>query len=48
MFAKTLMCSWIGTLGLAAGAFCQTYVPISVDGEATPSSINKKGEIAGS
>jgi len=42
MFAERLLCSWIGVLGLAAGAFCQTYVQIAVDGEATPSSINKR------
>jgi hypothetical protein len=24
MFAARLICSWIGALGLAAGAFCQT------------------------
>jgi hypothetical protein len=25
MFAKTLMCSWIGALVLTSGAFCQTF-----------------------
>jgi hypothetical protein len=35
------------TLGLAAGAFCQTYVPFFVDGGTFPSSINEKGAIAG-
>jgi hypothetical protein len=47
MFAARFVCSWIGAFGLAAGAFCQTYVPFSVDGGAFPSSINEKGEIAG-
>ena len=31
MFAKRLICWWIGALGLAAGAFCQTYLQFSVD-----------------
>jgi hypothetical protein len=31
MFAERLICSWIGAFGLAAGAFCQTYVQFSVD-----------------
>jgi hypothetical protein len=48
MFAERLICSWIGALCLAAGAFCQTYVQISVDASTSPMSINKKGEIAGS
>ena len=26
MFARRLICWWIGALGLATGAFCQTYV----------------------
>ena len=47
MFAQRLICAWIGALGLAAGAFCQTYVLISVDRNTFPSSINEKGEIAG-
>jgi hypothetical protein len=47
MFAERLICSWIGALGLAAGAFCQTYVQFSVDAGTGPSSINEKGEIAG-
>jgi hypothetical protein len=34
-------------LGLAAGAFCQTYAPFSVDTATVPASTNKKGEIAG-
>jgi uncharacterized membrane protein len=45
MFAARLICA----LSLATGAFCQTYVEISVhDYNTTPFSINKKGEIAGS
>jgi uncharacterized membrane protein len=47
MFAERLICSWIVALGLAAGAFCQTDVDFSIDGGATPTSINEKGEIAG-
>jgi hypothetical protein len=47
MFAERLICSWIGALGLVTGAFCQTYVQISVDGGTFPSSVNEKGEIAG-
>ena len=47
MFAERLVCSWIGAFGLAAGAFCQTYVQISVDRSLIPESINEKGEIAG-
>ena len=47
MFAKRLVCSWIGALGLAAGAFSQTYVRFSVDNATIPKSINEKGEIAG-
>jgi hypothetical protein len=47
MFAGRLICSWIGALGLAAGAFCQTYVQFSIDGGPFPQSINEKGEIAG-
>jgi hypothetical protein len=46
MFAGRLICSWIGALGLAAGAFCQTYVQFSIDGGPSPTSINNKGEIA--
>jgi hypothetical protein len=34
-------------LGLAAGAFCQTYDQFSVDKDTIPGSINEKGEIAG-
>jgi hypothetical protein len=33
MVAERLICWWIGALGLARGAFCQTFVPIL----ATPS-----------
>jgi hypothetical protein len=47
MFAERLICSWIGALVLASGALCQTYVQFSVDGDTGPTSINKKGEIAG-
>ena len=46
MFAARLICSWIGALGLAAGAFCQTYVQFSIDGGPIPRSINEKGEIS--
>jgi len=47
MFATRLLCSWIGALALAAGAFCQSYVPISVDQGTQANSINEKGKIAG-
>ena len=47
MFAERLICSWIGAFGLAAGAFCQTYVQFSIDAGPIPGSINQKGEIAG-
>jgi hypothetical protein len=49
MFAARLVCSWIGALGLAAGAFCQTYVPFSLGQFTTPLplGINEKGEVAG-
>jgi hypothetical protein len=49
MFAQRLICSWIGAVGLASGAFCQIYVQFSViEGTTTaPRSINEKGEIAG-
>ena len=47
MFAKRLICSWIGALGLAAGAFCQTYVQFSVDAGTFAQSINKKGATTG-
>ena len=30
VFAQNLICSWVGALGLAAGAFCQTYVQVSL------------------
>jgi hypothetical protein len=43
MFAARLICA----LGLAAGAFCQTYVQFSVDQSTFPQSINENGEIAG-
>ena len=33
----------VGALGLAAGAFCQTYAPFSVDTATVPASTNKKG-----
>src|SRR6516225_10810928 len=50
MFAARLTCSWIGTLILTSGAFCQTYVGISpVPGYDTyPYSINEAGVVAGS
>jgi hypothetical protein len=48
MSAERLLCSWIGALGLAVGAFCQTYVQFSIDGGPFSTSINEKGEIAGS
>src|SRR5215813_1712040 len=32
----------VGALGLAAGAFCQTYVPFSVDTATVPASTNKR------
>src|SRR5215472_8778311 len=50
MFAGRLVCGWIVVSGLAAGAFCQSYIQFSVvEGEPTsPNSINQKGEIAGS
>src|SRR5215469_7541504 len=48
MFAERLICSCIGALGLAACAFCQTYVQFSIDAGPIPGSINQKGEIAGS
>src|SRR5215469_15287743 len=54
MFAERLICSWIGAFGLAAGAFCQSYVRIEIPQspempvKATfPNSINEKGDIAG-
>jgi len=47
MFAERLICSWIGAFGLAAGAFCQTYVQFSIDAGPIPGSINQNGEIAG-
>ena len=47
MFAERLICSWIGALGVAAGAFCQTYVQFSVDDGTSPYSLNEKGKIAG-
>jgi hypothetical protein len=49
MFAARLICSWIGALGLAAGAFCQTYVQFpEIEGTTTvASSINENGEIVG-
>src|SRR5215472_15794442 len=50
MFAERLICSWIGALALAGGAFCQTYVGISaIPGYDTyPYSINAAGVVAGS
>jgi hypothetical protein len=48
MISERLIRSWIGAFGLASGAFCQTYVQISVGASTTPTSINEKGEIAGS
>jgi hypothetical protein len=47
MFAEELVCSRIGAFGLAAGAFCQTYVQFSIDNGTIPGSINEKGAIAG-
>ena len=48
MFAERLICSWIGGLGLAAGAFCQTYVQFSADQRPTiPVSINSEGAVTG-
>jgi hypothetical protein len=49
MFAAKLMCSWIGAFVPVAGAFCQTYVKISVDLVTTtvPTGINAEGEIVG-
>ena len=47
MFAERLICLWIGAFGLAAGAFCQTYIQFSIDAGPIPGSINEKGEIAG-
>jgi hypothetical protein len=47
MFAERFICSWIGAFGLAAGAFCQTYVQFSIDRGIIQTSINKKGQIAG-
>jgi hypothetical protein len=52
MFAQRIMCSWIGAFGLAAGAFCQSYVQLSIatvghNTFTSPASINRKGEIAG-
>jgi hypothetical protein len=47
MFAERLICSWIGALGVAAGAFCQTYVQSSVDDGTSLYSLNEKGKIAG-
>ena len=46
MFAQRLICSWIGTLALAAG---QTYVQFpEIEGTTTvASSINENGEIVG-
>jgi hypothetical protein len=45
MFAERLICSWIGALGLAAGAFCQTYVQLSPGSNNFVTGINQKGEI---
>src|SRR6516225_913839 len=49
MFAERIMFAWIGALGLAAGAFCQTDLPIGLGIAETqfPNSINEHGEIAG-
>jgi hypothetical protein len=57
MFAERLICSWIGAFGLVAGAFCQTYVQILVDGSIDAQcgtgcvtnafSINNAGTVAG-
>src|SRR6516162_7670940 len=54
MFAARLICSWIGAFGLAAGAYCQTYVQINLCGIAPacapyvrPMIINNAGTIAG-
>jgi hypothetical protein len=47
MFARRLICLWIGAFGLAAGAFCQTYVGINLGGSTFPISINGAGVIAG-
>jgi hypothetical protein len=49
MFAQKLICSWVGALGLAAGAFCQTYVQIYLgDGRYTVASdINRERAVVG-
>ena len=52
MFAERLICSWIGALGLAGGAFCQTYVPVQIPPPGSPVdtypySINEAGVVAG-
>ena len=47
MFAERPICSWVGALGLAAGAFCQTYVTFSVDGGTVPNSLNERGAVTG-
>jgi hypothetical protein len=53
MFAERLICSWIGALCLAAGAFAQSYVVIipsnrlGVFESLFPQSINDEGAITG-
>jgi hypothetical protein len=49
MSTQRFLCAWIGALGLAAGAFGQTYVQISVNSSTVtiPTGINASGEIAG-
>jgi hypothetical protein len=48
MFAQRLMCSWIGALGLATGAFGQTYVSFTNVADTFAYSINDSGVVAGS
>src|SRR6516162_3805034 len=47
MFTRKLVCSWIGAFGLAAGAYCQTYVPINLGYSTLPATINEAGAVAG-
>ena len=50
MFVQRFACSWIGAFGLAATAFCQSYVAIVPPGANSyivPRSINKAGAITG-
>jgi len=48
MFARRLICWWIGALGLATGAFCQTYVSFTNIQDTFAYSINDSGVVAGS